>query len=94
MHPIVLLGPLSDLHAPVQGFSDRPDALTYQGACASVRFDKATAAVTLDPPSANVLELLQELQALAQLQHDAEKARLLARIRLRRLARPGRVDCE
>lgn len=93
MHPIVLLGPLSDLrHAPDQGFSDSPDAFEYQGSCACVRFDKSTGRVTLDPPSANVQNLLQELQALAMAQHDAEKARLLARLRLRRQGPGPRPD--
>lgn len=93
MHPIILLEPLTWLrHSPTDGFRDSPDALTYQGACASVRFDKVTGRVTLNPPGADVLQLLQELQALASAQHDQEKARLLERIRQRRLARPG--DCE
>lgn len=84
MHPIVLLGPLSDLrHSPAQGFADSPDALVYNGPDASVRFDKSTGRVTLDPPGADLAQLLQELQALAQTQHDAEKARLLARLRRR-----------
>jgi hypothetical protein len=88
MNPIVLLEPLSYLrHSPADGFTDSPDALTYIGLGASVRFDKSTGRVTLDPPSANVLDLLQELHALAQLQHDAEKARLLDRIRQRRCDR-------
>jgi hypothetical protein len=89
MHPIVLLEPLSLLHhSPAQGFVDSPDAFTYQGACASVRFDKVTGRMTLDPPDADLLAVFQELQALATRQHDQEKARLLARIRRRRLARP------
>lgn len=84
MHPIVLLEPLTWLrHDPVQGFSDSPDAFEYKGATACVRFDKATARLTLDPLSADVLQLLHELQQLAQAQHDAEKARLLARLRQR-----------
>ncbi|MNP84568.1 hypothetical protein D3C76_1839260 [compost metagenome] len=45
-----------------------------------MRFDKASGRVSLDPPSADVLVLLQELQALATAQHDAEKNRLLARL--------------
>jgi hypothetical protein len=86
MHPIVLLEPLSLLrHDPDQGFTDSPEAFIYKGSSACVRFDKTTARVTLDPPGADVLELLQELQALAQLQHDQDKARMLARLRLRRL---------
>lgn len=93
MHPIALLGPLSDLHhAPDQGFSDSPEALEYKGSSAVVRFDKATAAVTLDPLGADVLALLQELQALATAQHDDDKARLLARLRLRRLSKKTPSD--
>lgn len=93
MHPIVLLGPLSDLrHSPDDGFTDNPEAFEYKGATACVRFDKGNGRVTLDPPDADLAKLLQELQALAQLQHDAEKARLLERIRQRRLARPGRCE--
>lgn len=81
MNPIVLLEPLSYLrHDPHQGFSDLPDALQYQGATACVRFDKTTGRVSLDPPGADVLAVLQELQSLTQAQHDQEKARLLARL--------------
>ena len=88
MHPIVLLSPLSDLrHSPTDGFSDSPEAFTYKGSSAVVRFDKATATVTLDPPGADVLVLLQELQALATAQHDQDKARILARLRQRRAGR-------
>lgn len=88
MHPIILLEPLSLLrHAPDQGFSDSPQSLTYQGATACVRFDKATGRVTLDPPDADLLAVFQELQALATRQHDDDKARILARLRLRRLSK-------
>ena len=84
MHPIVLLSPLSDLrHAPDQGFADSHDALTYKGSSACVRFDKATARLTLDPPDADLLTVFKELQALAQAQHDQDKARILARLRQR-----------
>ena len=81
MNPLVLLEPLSLLrHDPDQGFCDSPTALTYQVATACVRFDKGNGCVDLDPPNSNVLDLLQALQALATAQHDAEKARLLARL--------------
>lgn len=81
MNPLVLLEPLSLLrHDPDQGFCDSPTALTYQVATACVRFDKGNGRVDLDPPNSNVLDLLQALQALATAQHDAEKARLLARL--------------
>ena len=84
MHPIILLEPLSLLrHSPSDGFSDSPGALEYQGAEGCVRFDKTTGRIGLDPPSADVLVLLQALQALATAQHDAEKNRLLARLRQR-----------
>lgn len=88
MHPIILLEPLSLLrHSPTNGFSDSPEAFIYKGSSACVRFDKATGRVSLDPPGADVLQLLQELHALATRQHDAEKARLLDRIRQRRCDR-------
>lgn len=84
MNTIVLLEPLSHLrHSPADGFADTPEALTYQGAEGCVRFDKATGRVSLDPPDADLTRLLQALQALAMAQHDAEKARLLARLRQR-----------
>ncbi|WP_274643778.1 hypothetical protein [Pseudomonas serbica] len=84
MHPIILLEPLTWLrHDPDQGFSDSPQAFIYKGSSAVVRFDKATGRVTIDPPGTDVLQLLQELHALAMAQHDAEKAKLLARLRRR-----------
>lgn len=93
MHPITLLEPLTWLrHSPADGFSDSPDALTYTGQKACVRFDKGSGRLTLDPPDADLLTVFKEMQALATAQHDAEKARLLARIRQRRQAKP--VDCE
>ena len=81
MNAIVLLEPMTYLrHDPALGFCDSPEAFEYKGAEGCVRFDKATGRVSLDPPSADVLVLLQELQALAMAQHDQEKARLLARL--------------
>ena len=81
MNPIVLLEPMTLLrHAPDQGFSDLPDALMYQGATACVRFDKTTGRLSLDPPDADLLTVLQELQALASRQHDQERAAMLARL--------------
>ena len=84
MNPIVLLEPMTYLrHDPAQGFCDSPAALEYQGDEGRVHFDKTTGRIALDPPGADVLQLLQALHKLAQAQHDAEKARLLARIRQR-----------
>lgn len=84
MDSMTLLEPLSQLrHAPEQGFSDLTDALIYRGSSALVRFDKSTGRITLDPPGADVLVVLQELQRLATAQHDDEKARLVARLRQR-----------
>ena len=81
MNPIILLEPLSYLrHAPTQGFSDLPDALQYQGAIACVRFHKATGRVSLDPPGADLLTVLKELQALASLQEREERAAMLTRL--------------
>ena len=81
MNPILLLEPMTYLrHDPAQGFTDSPAALEYQGAEGYVRFDKATGRVSLEPPGADVRGLLVELQALATAQHDAAKARLLARL--------------
>lgn len=86
MNPILLLEPMTYLrHSPADGFADSPEAFEYKGAEGCVRFDKASGRVTLDPPGADVLLLLQELQALAMAQHDDDKARILARLRLRRL---------
>lgn len=68
MHPIVLLEPLSMLrHAPDQGFRDSPTALTQE----------------LTPPDADVLQLHQALQQLAQAQHAQERAYVLAKLRQR-----------
>lgn len=84
MNPIVLLEPLTWLrHDPDQGFSDSPQAFIYKGSSTVVRFDKATGTVTLDPPGADLLTVFKELQALAQAQHDQDKARILARLRQR-----------
>ena len=84
MHPIALLEPLTWLrHDPAKGFCASPDALVYTGQDASVRFDKSTGRVSLDPPSADVLQLLQELQALASQQEREERAGLLAKLRQR-----------
>jgi hypothetical protein len=81
MHPIVLLGPLSDLrHSPTDGFSDSPEAFEYRGSHACVRFDKATGTVTLDPPEADPGQLLVEMQALATRQEAEERAALRARL--------------
>ena len=81
MNPILLLEPMTYLrHDPALGFCDSPAALEYQGAEGCVRFDKASGRVSLDPPGADGLALLQALQALATAQHDAEKARLMARL--------------
>lgn len=81
MNAIVLLEPMTYLrHDPALGFRDSPEAFEYKGAEGCVRFDKATGRVSLDPPSADILVLLQELQALASRQHDQEKARLLSRL--------------
>lgn len=70
-------------HDPAQGFCDSPEAFEYKGAEGSVRFDKTSGCLTLDPPNSDVLALLQALQALATAQHDAEKAWLMARLRQR-----------
>lgn len=84
MNPILLLEPMTYLrHDPAQGFTDSAEAFEYKGAEGCVRFDKSTGRVTLDPPGADVLALLQALQALATAQHDAEKAWLMARLRQR-----------
>nr|QPB93788.1 hypothetical protein [uncultured bacterium] len=81
MNPIVLLDPLSYLrHDPAKGFANSPDALIYQGATACVRFDKASGTVTLEPPGADVLALLQALQALAVAQEADERAAMLAKL--------------
>ena len=81
MNPILLLEPMTYLrHDPAQGFTDSPQAFEYKGSSACVRFDKATGRVSLEPPGADVRGLLVELQALATAQHDAEKARLMARL--------------
>lgn len=84
MNPIILLEPLSMLrNSPADGFRDLPDALTYQSAEGCVRFDKTSGNLTLDPPSADILVLLQELQALTIRQHDLERAAMLAKLRKR-----------
>ena len=84
MNPIVLLEPLSLLrHSPADGFRDLPDALTYQSAEGCVHFDKTSGCLTLDPPETDVLGLLVELQALANLQEREERAAMLRRLALR-----------
>lgn len=84
MNPIILLEPLSYLrHAPADGFIDTPEALTYQGAKACVRFDKGSGCITLDPPGADVLQLQRELSKLTMMQNDQEKALILEKLRKR-----------
>lgn len=81
MHPITLLEPLSYLsESPTAGFADTPQALEYHSQAGSVRFDKATGTMRLDPPTADVLALLQELQALVTDQEASERAGLLAKL--------------
>lgn len=80
MNPIVLLEPLSLRHSLADGFRDLPDALTYQSAEGCVRFDKTSGCLTLDPPETDVLGLLVELQALANLQEREERAAMLRRL--------------
>ena len=84
MNVMTLLEPLSMLrHSPADGFCDSPEALVYNGQHAAVRFDKTTGSLSLDPPSADVLAVFQELQALASRQHDQERAAMLGRLRKR-----------
>ncbi|MNE54225.1 hypothetical protein D3C76_1668690 [compost metagenome] len=67
-------------HSLADGFRDLPDALTYQSAEGCVRFDKTSGCLTLDPPETDVLGLLVELQALANLQEREERAAMLRRL--------------
>lgn len=77
----VLLEPLSYLrHASDQGFSDSPQALIFKGYSAAVRFDKVSGELSLDPPSADLLGVLQELQPLASLQEREERVVMLTRL--------------
>lgn len=77
----MLLEPMSLLrHSPADGFEDSPKAFIYKGSSASVRFDKVTGQLSLDPPSADLLDVLQELQALACRQEAQERAAMRARL--------------
>lgn len=80
MDKITLLEPLSCISPSAAGVIDTPTELTYRCLAGTVSFDKTTGQVSIDPATANVLEMHQELQRLATEQDATERAQLLRKL--------------
>lgn len=80
MDKITLLEPLSYISSSAAGLIDTPTELTYRGLKGTVCFDKTTGQINIDPPSADVLQLHQELQRLVTDQDASERAQLLRKL--------------
>ncbi len=80
MDKITLLEPLSYVGPDTAGVSDTTTSLTYRGLAGTVCFDKTTGQINIDPRTANVLQLHQELQRLALNQDATERAQLLCKL--------------